>query len=106
MSEQQQEQRITVIFGSYWIYQFKKMDRAKNFVQVVKTHFGLNGQVFDDGDEAGNHAMYPFKLTPPVVLIERAMKMDDQLGFKTFDIETGEKVDRMARVFGGTFQGT
>jgi hypothetical protein len=53
------------------IFEFEEMEDAKAFAHAVKKRFGLDGQVFDDADEAGAHSLFPFGLYPPVVLIDR-----------------------------------
>jgi hypothetical protein len=54
------------------IFEFKEMKQAETFVAAVKERFNLDGQAFDDGDEAN---AYPCALwhqpIPPVAYIDR-----------------------------------
>jgi hypothetical protein len=76
------------------IFMFGEMDRAKAFVAEVKKRFGLDGQVFDDAEEAHRHDPFPWVQEPPVAHIDRC------------DPETEVVIERLAPGFGGTFIGT
>jgi hypothetical protein len=50
---------------------FPSREKAEAFVRLVKRDFGLDGQVFDDEEKAFEHDMFPFRLDPPIVHIDR-----------------------------------
>jgi hypothetical protein len=118
------------------IFEFRLMEKAEAFVRETKKRYGLNGQAFDDGDEASKHTPFPWVLYPPVALIDRVWPygcseaeieeltrrfgltrpMLDKVGAGWPDglistdcrvaIAAERKIEALAHRFGGTWVGT
>jgi hypothetical protein len=49
---------------------FPTTAQASSVVDVVRTRFGVDGQVFTDPDDAMNHDPFPLDLDPSIVNID------------------------------------
>ena len=76
------------------VFAFADIKKAREFAAAVKQRYGLDGQVFDDADEAHEHDYFPWVQVPPIVHIDRA------------SLETETEVERLVNQYGGTFLGT
>ena len=81
--------RIMLIF-----HKFPNRAAAVDFAAEVESIIGRKASIFDDARQAAKVALFPYAITPPVVLVDR---FDDNSGEDTV-IELGEQ-------FGGTFAG-
>lgn len=72
---------------------FPNRTAAENFAQEVTSRFGLWAAVFDSQDESNEVDLFPFVLSPPIVLVER-------------DEAKEEAVERLVETFEGRFAGT
>jgi hypothetical protein len=86
---------VSLIFNK-----FPSRKAAELFVTAIQKDFGLDGQVFDDEESAFEHDMFPFRLKPPIVHIDR---IDfDRPGH----LEIQDQVIERVTDFRGEFAGT
>jgi hypothetical protein len=85
--------------GSMLIFdRFPSRELAEEFVAAVKEAFGLKGWVYDEQETACQTDVFPWKLDPPIVHVERCWDREDRS-----DLEW--KVRDFVDYFGGTFAG-
>lgn len=97
---------------------FPSFGKAFFFRLAVEAEYELTGNTYSRSelDAAHKDAMFPFKLTPPVVLLERPYSGHDsdietaRNGGFADDTPTGaeveERIATLAATFGGRFAGT
>lgn len=74
---------------------FKSRHDAENFVQELAIQFGRLAGVYDTADAAASVSLYPFGLTPPVVVVQRKGDFADE-----------DEIRQLAEQFNGNFAGT
>jgi hypothetical protein len=74
---------------------FASMKRASEFARHVETTFGHKALVFDSPEESNKVDPFPFRLFPPIVLVERD---------ESYRVE--EAIETTVDQFGGKFAGT
>jgi len=78
---------------------FQKPKNAERFARAATETSGLPSVVCRDYKEFDRHEVFPFELSFPVALVERADLCDE--GFRA-----EENLIRMVSFFGGRFAGT
>lgn len=71
---------------------FPSRKHAEKFVNAIWKRFYLSCQIHDSQDASNKADLFPFKLYPPIVLVER--------GYKE------EEVEQLVDKFEGRFAGT
>lgn len=72
---------------------FKDTTDAQAFLSRVRLEYGLDGRVYTDAEAAANDDYYPYALTAPVVLIDRA---DDEADEEAVELLVGDYSGRFA----------
>jgi hypothetical protein len=75
-------------------------NKAQEFANYVKSNLGKNAIVCESEDEARQHDVFPFAVTPPIVMVERNFNEDDWITKERRLVETA------IAVYGGEFAGT
>lgn len=75
---------------------FGSAERAESFAAYVQAEFGKEATVCASQEESDEIDQFPFPLTPPIVLTERALG--------DFDLERA--IESSVTQFGGRFAGT
>jgi hypothetical protein len=73
---------------------FPSTEAAETFVAEMEILHGLPGKVYATQAESNKDDFFPWRLDPPIALIDRA------------SLETEEDVERAVIAFGGEFAGT
>lgn len=74
---------------------FESVELATKFAKHVEATFGRKAHVCETEEEFDRLQLFPFRITLPVVLVERA---------ETDDVE--DNIKKRVRHFGGSFVGT
>lgn len=75
-------------------HRFSSTDKAKEFANQVRREHNLNTVVCSSQEESDEHDIFPFQLTPPIVLVHRASE------------ELEHEIEQLVERFDGEFAGT
>ena len=78
---------------------FASLSEAAKFANEMQLEYERQALIFESQEESFAHDLYPFSLTPPIVLVERVYDDDCEDGWEK------EILDSVVP-FGGKFAGT
>jgi hypothetical protein len=81
--------------------QFPAREKAEQFAEQVKRQFQIGATVYDSQDESNVVDVFPFKLWPPIVLVDRR---DGETADESVALE--DEVRSLVVDFSGEFAGT
>ncbi len=84
--------------------QFPSTESAEAFVVSVKERFGLDGAVYASQDDSNKDDPFPWRLDPPIVLVDR-IDDDGLIGIDAL-VDAERDVEEAVIPFGGEFAGT
>ena len=77
---------------------FPSPQQAADFARDIESRFRLTSQAFLSQEESNKYDAFPFRLNPPIVLVERP-NIDDREHFE-------QLIEKSAQKFHGKFAGT